>query len=729
MVRMGRLFVLASLLFSASLTLAAASPVQGGDDQLTLTISATCTANAAIQDRDMSLNDQMAASLNERATYRIVPSEGGLLQLELVSHKNSITVTGGGTVKSKDFSSSWSYSPGNPATTNVQGGVMVDAAYGEGSVNLLNFIRGGDIKADHEGGWPLAEQVADGTLTHATSTLAMPIGTVESNEQFIKDLSFTFDPKSQRISAGGQASYQFTFRGDKGPVGTGALTVSYHVQSGPLGLLEAVLIPKGDYEKWLPEAAGRGPNTPGNHVTFDVELRDPMGGKAGEKTAQFEIELLETSGYSGSCMNSPWTGRDPDLEIRKVDNPNLVEVSADGQKAKTAKGLRSASITISCLDGAAAGRLAVLAHIDGEDTILAAHLEGEPARTEVSIPCDSDGNTIADAWEEANGVLGGSLDSDEDTEPQGDGHDGDGLTVWEEYRGFLEGGKHIRTSPRKKDLFICDQIGGRSKRGIDRFAALSRLAVHDGLTREELGPSRVINRNRSAADAHVVDQHGLLLESESSQDEFVGRAEGGPGTPKKIVRVILDDKLPDTVTKTLEGNATKTYDCFSPLLAHELFHCCNVWHHGGRDVYYFWKSGDFVGMKRIFSYNSMSDCMKSESGHVTGAYHENGGEYSPSDPYWSECRVMYHGVKNGQHSGDEDCVMRYNLADAYLRTNLSGSCLLTSGPEEPVAQGLCTSPAGTGVNKDGRSPQSRYGNADAGRGACAHKICVNDLYH
>jgi hypothetical protein len=82
----------------------------------------------------------------------------------------------------------------------------------------------------------------------------------------------------------------------------------------------------------------------------------------------------------------------------------------------------------------------------------------------------------------------------------------------------------------------------------------------------------------------------------------------------------------------------------------------------------------------------------------------------------------------GQHSGNEDCVMRYDCSEAFTSGGDRQYCLIWEG-QEPVGQGLCTSPDGTGVNEIGRKPISRYSESSNGRGACADKICVNDLYH
>jgi hypothetical protein len=720
-----------ALIFSASWAFCAAPDA----DKVTLTINATCVADSTVTDpHGVSMKDKVTAVLSERAVYRIVSVEGGLLELELVNHSNTVQISGGGTYKNPIKSSSWTYNARNPATAGIQGGVSINTLHGTGNIHILNFT--GEIKAKPEDEERGADGVADMTLVFATCESLPSQTLVESNESFLKGLHFTFDPKSKRISASGQANYNLTRKGEEGHyIGTGKLNVSYQVQSGmPPAAPSVVLIPKGDYKKWLPRA--KGPDTPGNTITFDVELRDPEGGKAKEKTAQFEIELLETSSHPGSAMNSPWTGVAPDLKILKANNQKLAEVSPDGQTAKTAKGLKSATITISSFDGAAMGKLTVLARIDGEDTVLTAQLDSY--LTEVSIPYDSDGNTIADAWEEANEVMGKPLDTDEDAEPLGDRNNGDGLTTWEEYRGFLEDGKHIRTNPKKKDLFICDQIGGRSKKGINLFASLTELDVHHNLTVDELNYTRIINRNRNEDAPHVVDQHGLLIENFTYKDQdYIGWATGrGPGTPKSTDRIIIAHNIPDKVTRNI-GNSigvTKTYDYYAPTVAHELLHACNVWHHGQKDKTVYWKSKTVDGEKELFEYDNKADCNDPGKGRPITAY---GGEdvtliYPANLPLWENPFPIYMGQDWGQHSGNEDCVMRYDCSQAVRIGTIiapAGRFCLLKTSQEPVGQGLCTSSDGTGVNEIGRKPKSRYLMSSEGKGACADKICVNDLYH
>jgi hypothetical protein len=516
--------------------------------------------------------------------------------------------------------------------------------------------------------------------------------------------------------------------------GDGKLHISYTLawNCEPTDI-DAVIVPMDGYESWLPAASKSG-SEPGNAIPFEVRLIDTKTGKEPkDKTAYFQCDLLEVSKEPGTCMNSPSTGTEPDLKILPADNPDMETVSSDGQNATSKKKLKKCSLSVSSFDGGAYGRMKIVAHLDDGRAVLA-HLEGKSEGMNITLPFDEDENHIADVWEDAKGVKGKAPTVDEDTEPLGDRNNGDGLTLWEEYRGFLEDGKHIRTSPKRKDLFICDEIGGRSKKGINRFAALTKLDVHHNLTVDELDYTRIINRNRSADSPHVVDQHGLLIEKFTYTDEdYIGLAAGrGPGTPKTIDRIVLAHNIPDKVTRNI-GNSigvTKTYEYYAPTVAHELLHACNVWHHGARDKTVYWKSKTVDGKKKLFEYDNEADCNDPGKGRLIKAYvgEDTTHKYKEDMRIWEKPVPIYMGQNWGQHSGNEDCVMRYDCSEAFTIGGDGRYCLIWEG-QEPVGQGLCTSPDGTGVNEIGRKPISRYSESSNGRGACADKICVNDLYH
>ena len=89
----------------------------------------------------------------------------------------------------------------------------------------------------------------------------------------------------------------------------------------------------------------------------------------------------------------------------------------------------------------------------------------------LTIPYDRDENKLADQWEINNHLLhsGHALDWDEDTKPDKQRDNGDGYTLFEEYRGFAEHKPeetspdkmdvHVSTDPTQKDIFIYDRHG------------------------------------------------------------------------------------------------------------------------------------------------------------------------------------------------------------------------------------------------------------------------------
>nr|NJM01423.1 hypothetical protein [Desulfobacula sp.] len=308
-------------------------------------------------------------------------------------------------------------------------------------------------------------------LSTAAQNAAIPQG--ESD----KRLTGEFDPEKPFVTSGTAVynaseipSYKMMMDGLAQSLGPGAvvngdgkLHVSYTLawNCEPTDI-DAVIVPMDGYKSWLPRASSS-PGAPGNTLRFEVKLRDTKTGKEPmDKTAYFQCDLLEVSKEPGSCMNSPSGETEPDLKFLSTDNPDMETVAPDGRTAKSKEKLKKCRLSISSFDGGAYGKLKITAHLNDGRVVLA-HLEGKDG--DLSLPYDEDGNHIADAWEEAKGVKGKDPGSDDDEQPLGDRNKGDGLTLWEEYRGFLGDGRHFRTDPKTKDLFICDTVGGRRQGG------------------------------------------------------------------------------------------------------------------------------------------------------------------------------------------------------------------------------------------------------------------------
>ncbi len=89
---------------------------------------------------------------------------------------------------------------------------------------------------------------------------------------------------------------------------------------------------------------------------------------------------------------------------------------------------------------------------------------------------------------------------------------------------------------------------------------------------------------------------------------------------------------------------------------------------------------------------------------------------------------IYHlGSPHGQHSGVEDCLMRYENATAVQVYRQKDARYRLFGQGEKYGFTFCSSSKGTGVNAPGDSfDHPRYGDAAPKRGNCIAQLCVND---
>ncbi len=208
------------------------------------------------------------------------------------------------------------------------------------------------------------------------------------------------------------------------------------------------------------------------------------------------VELTETSAMNGYCTNAPMNSDDTtsDLKLLKSDNPGsewsdlgtgVLKYTLPASYTETTLEF---TVYVRAYDYGAWGKLkATLYEKTGENTYKK---RGSGIGT---VPRDENGNHIADGWEndfypyvwsdqtnrqvhrgntKSSGVkdypysvpfFGDRQNTvDNETGPTGNTENGDGFTVFEEYRGFMTeqyggygGGPagHTRTSPATKDVF------------------------------------------------------------------------------------------------------------------------------------------------------------------------------------------------------------------------------------------------------------------------------------
>ena len=557
-----------------------------------------------------------------------------------------------------------------------------------------------------------------------------------------------------------------------------------------------------DYKSWIPEGppipdkSNKNPQSStkhqGNSIAFRVYIADKKQPDVPIPGLKYTIEYqLTSSREKGICMNYPAfeeADEKPDLifdsTLFKHPPENQSFYSNELIKSKEDEG-QNYFATITSYDYGSFGSLKtkVFINVNGKKLPpVFAHFKDDKADT-VSIPYDKNQNQIADEWEKQMGILDKDLsghgDSDDFPKDLNEDYLGDGLSNYEEYRGFSENHKHIRTDPTKRDVMICDQIKKNTEKGIGMFQIATGLVVHSKFAKEEFGKKtpgglpgeaakatefgispveydRTVNFNNDKR-FNLTDQHGILM---MASKESLGAAEAVAksgvliGTPKDYYFLVITADFDPAQWQTLKGtmddkgnvtvdpNAKSNIfiDEYSVAIAHEMLHCVNVLHHG-----------DIDPGKVIWSVSEdkkhILESSLDEKGNKTGTLtiypiwdDAQGTPVSTSDEIWKNGPIkLYVGGIHGQHSGYENCLMRYDCADAYT-TNAGTRCLLlkvkASGGThmvhsdefkyEVTGTGLCTSSEGTGVNASDHQPRDRYGNADKGRGNCKNQIKISD---
>ena len=534
---------------------------------------------------------------------------------------------------------------------------------------------------------------------------------------------------AQLSAISGSVSYAIA----AGPGLTGKLTIQFTASPFPPKPIELVIKVPDDYGRWRPLGT-RLELEPGNTIQVEAVLRGPGGGPPPFKASRITWELLGTSREPGVCMNwppdphvPPW----PDLKIERDYNSTLLTDSAtEWQKASdTGTDLTESVVTISCFDFGAHAGLQVTAELTNGDVVVGV-VEGTADRS-LRLPARPLASIVADAYKKHYGAEGQADAADLDDDPVCDGFPGDGLTLYEEYRGFWVGGEWLETDPWTRDVFIQNTMRshGSTWNGIRYYRRATHLAVHDLLEDEEVRGDHVINFRR-ASSPHVVDQHAIYIVAKDDPNEAFANVEvvGTPGT-SRAVHMPPGWRTFHRVSRDLDGDKL---GYFAVTLAHEMLHASNVYHHGQADEDVTWT------LKHRLLDRTPYIVESSLAGDAEVSVRtEQGREIGADSLFFAGAPTMevWLGVDEGQHSGAWDCLMRYDVAVAY-RSRRQPTLVRYFACDEPAGEVLCSNIVGTGVNQAGRAPQSRYVNAAAPdpaheiyaqRGRCDHQIRISDV--
>lgn len=248
---------------------------------------------------------------------------------------------------------------------------------------------------------------------------------------------------------------------------TGSSTVTIQLRPSKTHL---VIEPDDEsvYEKWMPvpdaDDAGSASSAFPTSIplTVHVALTDKSatpGSTAKTKAHSavadvFDIDLKDVSNNPGVCMNypKPGAGATNGLYFPKTQPPGITYI--DEQHVKTSGSVVEATVTVYARDTGAYGSI----EAKSENLKLTA-TDSRTGKQIMSIPMDDDNNHIADVWEKNNNVTGKDATWDECNTPSGMKKTGDGMSLYDKYRGVLtDDGTGIETfqrvSPSVRNLFI-----------------------------------------------------------------------------------------------------------------------------------------------------------------------------------------------------------------------------------------------------------------------------------
>ncbi|MCI0716530.1 MAG: hypothetical protein L0Y77_09475 [Chlorobi bacterium] len=169
--------------------------------------------------------------------------------------------------------------------------------------------------------------------------------------------------------------------------------------------------------------------------------------------------LFDVSKERGRYMNDKERYDDLEEDLQMSDlNSDYTITKTTASKHISGKN-QTQQIHIFCRDYGAFGKLKASVKVKGQ--WYEADADGTPDKF-VTIPLDLNDNKISDSWEKQNGVYDKPGEWDEDSNPKGQASNGDGMTNYEEYRGFMvdDGSgvkEHKRTNPMQKEIFVIDE--------------------------------------------------------------------------------------------------------------------------------------------------------------------------------------------------------------------------------------------------------------------------------
>jgi len=479
-------------------------------------------------------------------------------------------------------------------------------------------------------------------------------------------------------------------------------TATWNLTKGA-GKPELIITPysdDADYNTWMPEP-GADELTKGNELNIELHLQDIGSGSPTVKAKAFELRLINTSKQPGICLNAPLSPSAPKHDLRFLPQDGAT-VSPDGQFIRIpCEDGENGEVVIGSFDGGGWTILNAEAVLEN-NTRIKGVLEQDKSKKDIPIPKNNAGGKIAQRWLEDNGNPG---ETDDKEKSPGNYNDSDGLSAYEEYRGFITEGKYRRLDPNTKELGVKIKKTELPlfSNGLQKFENITGFKIVR-FFENEIPANRRINQN--AAHAHIYKQFALNLETGTLPAKQMAKAFGSPGIPLVVNPVRFDlNKIrqvyQDNQADAGNMNTTLPYtekEFVGHIVAHELAHGVNAAHHGSIDpvdlasntidTNRIPRSVPFV---RVFRYNGTETTYPCVIGGTTG-------------------------VPGNAESGDLNCIMAEITLCSWVAHETPAVTYFYEVPIIPLGSRLCTFPDGTGINAGGKY----FGNASKGK-------CVEQL--
>lgn len=173
---------------------------------------------------------------------------------------------------------------------------------------------------------------------------------------------------------------------------------------------------------------------------------------------EIKFNFLDISKEPGTYMNDKANKENTDEDLAFSDLMQGFTISGMTASKQLSGKSQQVEALIVCKDYGAFGKLGATVKVKGN--WYTAEADGTPDQF-VTIPMDLNDNKIADGWEKQNNVYGKPGNWDEDPNPSGQKRPGDGMTNYEEYRGFMVsdgagGTEYKRMNPMQKEIFVID---------------------------------------------------------------------------------------------------------------------------------------------------------------------------------------------------------------------------------------------------------------------------------